>query len=193
MIDSLAKVRDAIRAVKKSTTRMRDRVALIVFKGEEAHVLQHPTSNFNLIMQKLTNVGLSDFTPLAAGIMKAVGMARTEEARGYAPVVVLATDGVANVSVPRLSGLTRIMSDPGNDALMVSRTISSSKWKTIVANMAHVSEDGPTDLVNGTRLMTDIARVTKGVYVGFSRKKDEAIVKDMSNQRITNINMREAE
>src|SRR5208282_4588182 len=101
MIDSLSKVRDAIRAVKKSATRMRDRVGLIVFKGEEAHVLQHPTTNFNLIMQKLSNVGLSDFTPLAAGIMKAVRLARTEEARGYAPIVVMATDGVTNVSIPR--------------------------------------------------------------------------------------------
>jgi magnesium chelatase subunit D len=80
---------------------MRDRVGLIVFKGEQAHVLQHPTTNFNLIMQKLGNVGLSDFTLLAAGMLRAIRMARTEQARGYAPLLIMATDGVTNVSIPR--------------------------------------------------------------------------------------------
>jgi Mg-chelatase subunit ChlI/Mg-chelatase subunit ChlD len=184
MIDSLGKVRDAIRAVRRSTARMRDRVGLIVFKGEDAHILQHPTTNFNLIMQKLTNVGLSDFTPLAAGIMRAVGLARSEEARGYAPVLVIATDGVANVSVPRLRSQSQSIPDPTGDALTVSRSIPSRKWKTIVANMAHVPQNGPADQVVGTRLMLNIARVTKGVYVGFSNKKADAVVQDMSKQAL---------
>jgi Mg-chelatase subunit ChlI/Mg-chelatase subunit ChlD len=182
MIDSLNKVRDAIRAVKKGATRMRDRVGLIVFKGEEAHVLQHPTTNFNLIMQKLTNVGLSDFTPLAAGIMRAARLARAEEARGYAPIVVMATDGVANVSIPRWSSRIYEIPDPAADALLMAKSIAVNKWKTVVANMAHVKEDGPADMVMGTHLMMNIAFVTKGVYVGFSRKKDEATVHDMSQR-----------
>ena len=183
MIDSLSKVRDAIRAVKKSATRMRDRVGLIVFKGEEAHVLQHPTTNFNLIMQKLANVGLSDFTPLAAGIMRAVRLARTEEARGYAPIVVIATDGVTNVSIPRWSSRMLDIPDPASDALLMAKSISSNKWKTVVANMAHVTDNGPADMVMGTHLMMNIAHVTRGVYVGFPRKKEEAIVQDMSPEQ----------
>jgi len=187
MIDSLSKVRDAIRAVKKSAARMRDRVGLIVFKGEEAHVLQHPTTNFNLIMQKLSNVGLSDFTPLAAGIMKAVRLARTEEARGYAPIVVMATDGVTNVSIPRWSSRMIDIPNPASDALLMARTISVNKWKTVVANMAHVNEDGPVDMVMGTHLMMNIAHVTKGIYVGFSRKKEEVIMQDMSKVHLGEI------
>jgi len=180
MIDSLSKVRDAIRAVKRGATRMKDRVGLIVFKGEEAYVLQHPTSNFNLIIQKLANVGLSDYTPLAAGIMKAVRLARTEEARGYAPIVVMATDGAANVSIPRWSTRTPETPNPAIDALLMARTIALNKWKTVIANMAHVTEHGAPDMIMGTHLMMNIAHVTKGVYVGFPRSKDEAIVKDMS-------------
>jgi len=187
MIDSLNKVRDAIRSVKKSATRMRDRVGLIIFKGEEAHVLQHPTTNFNLIMQKLSNVGLSDFTPLAAGIMRAVRLARTEEARGYAPIVVMATDGVTNVSIPRWSSRMFDIPDPASDALLMAKSISLNKWKTVVANMAHVTDNGPADMVMGTHLMMNIAHVTRGVYVGFSRKKGEAIVHDMSPERFGSI------
>jgi Mg-chelatase subunit ChlD len=180
MIDSLSKVRDAIRAVKRGATRMKDRVGLIVFKGEEAYVLQHPTTNFNLIIQKLTNVGLSDYTPLAAGIMRAVRLARTEESRGYAPIVVMATDGAANVSIRRWSSRAPETPDPAGDALLMARTIALNKWKTVIANMAHVTDHGAADMVMGTHLMMNIAHVTKGVYVGFSRNKDEAIVKDMS-------------
>jgi Mg-chelatase subunit ChlI/Mg-chelatase subunit ChlD len=187
MIDSLSKVRDAIRAIKKSATRMRDRVGLIVFKGEDAHVLQHPTTNFNLIMQKLANVGLSDFTPLAAGIMRAVRIARTEEARGYAPIVVMATDGVTNVSIPRLTSRMHDIPDPASDALLMAKSISSNKWKTVVANMAHVTDNGPADMIMGTNLMMNIAHVTRGVYVGFPRRKEEAVVKNMSPERFENI------
>ncbi len=180
MIDSLSKVRDAIRAVKKGAARMRDRVGLIVFKGEEAHVLQHPTTNFNLIMQKLGNVGLSDFTPLATGIMRAIRMARTEQARGYSPLVVMASDGVTNVSIPRWSARMIDIPDPASDALRMAKVVSVNKWKTVVANMAHVTRDGPADMILGTHLMMRIAEVTKGVYVGFTHRHEEAIVRDMS-------------
>ncbi len=180
MIDSLSKVRDAIQAVKKGAARMRDRVGLIVFKGEEAHVLQHPTTNFNLIMQKLGNVGLSDFTPLAAGILRAVRMARTEQARGYSPLVVMASDGVTNVSIPRWSVRMTDIPDPATDALQMAKIVSVNKWKTVVANMAHVTREGPADMILGTHLMMRIAEVTKGVYVGFTHRNEEAIVRDMS-------------
>ena len=128
MIDSLSKVRDALRAIKKGAARMRDRVGLIVFKGEEAHVLQHPTTNFNLIMQKLGNVGLSDFTPLAAGIVRAIRMARTEQARGYAPFVVMASDGVTNVSIPRWSLRMSDVPDPATDALQMAKDLPIWSW-----------------------------------------------------------------
>lgn len=181
MIDSLKKVRDAIRAVKKGAARMRDRVGLIVFKGEEAHTLQHPTTNFNLVMQKLGNVGLSDFTPLSAGLLRAVRMARTEQARGYAPLLVVASDGVTNVSVPRFGTRMLDVPDPATDALLMAKIISTNKWKAIVANMAHVIGEGPADMVMGTNLMMRIAEVTKGVYVGFSRKDlEKSVVIDMT-------------
>ncbi len=180
MIDSLSKVREAIRAVKKGAARMRDRVGLIVFKGEEASVLQHPTTNFNLVMQKLGNVGLSDFTPLAAGILRAIRMARTEHARGYAPFVVMASDGVTNVSIPRWATRMSDIPDPATDALQMAKIVSVNKWKTVVTNMAHVTRDGPADKIMGTHLLMRIAEVTKGVYVGFTQKDEQAIIKDMS-------------
>jgi Mg-chelatase subunit ChlI/Mg-chelatase subunit ChlD len=181
MVDSLRRVRDAIRAVRKGAARMRDRVGLIVFKGEEAHTLQHPTTNFNLVMQKLGNVGLSDFTPLSAGLLRAVRMARTEQSRGYAPLLVVASDGVTNVSVPRFGATMLDIPDPASDALLMAKLISTNKWRAIVANMAHVTGEGPADMVMGTSLMMRIAEVTKGVYVGFSHKDvEKSVVIDMA-------------
>jgi Mg-chelatase subunit ChlI/Mg-chelatase subunit ChlD len=183
MIDSLSKVREAIRAVKKNAGRMRDRVGLIVFKGEEAHVLQHPTTNFNLVMQKLGNVGLSDFTPLSAGMMGAIRMARTEQSRGYAPLLVVASDGVTNVSVPRWAESAADVPDPATDALQMAKIISTNKWRTIMANMTHVTRDGPVDVIMGTQLMIRMAQTTKGIYVGFTHRNDQTIINDMSKPK----------
>lgn len=129
-------------------------------------------------MQKLGNIGLSDFTPLAAGILRAARMARTEKARGYTPLLLVASDGVTNVSIPRLNTSILNIPDPANDALLMARIVSANKWKTIIANMAHATKEGPADQVLGTNLMMHIAGITKGIYVGFSN--GEPIVKDMS-------------
>ena len=80
--------------------------------------------------------------------------------------------------------------DPASDALLMAKSISLSKWKTVVANMAHVTDNGPADMVMGTQLMMKIAHVTRGVYVGFSRKKGEAIVHDMSPERFESMDLK---
>ncbi|HUK50227.1 MAG TPA: VWA domain-containing protein, partial [Terriglobales bacterium] len=183
MIDSVGKVRDAIRAVKKNASRMRDRIGLIVFKGEEAHVLQHPTTNFNLVAQKLEMVGLSDFTPLAAGMMSAIRMARTEQSRGYAPILVVASDGVTNVSIPRWVENATDIPDPATDALHMAKIISTNKWKIVIANMTHAVQVGPADVLLGTQLMIRMAETTRGVYVGLTHRNDQTIINDMSKSR----------
>jgi Mg-chelatase subunit ChlD len=113
-------------------------------------------------------------------MLRAIRMARTEQARGYAPLVVMATDGVTNVSIPRWSARIADIPDPASDALQMAKIVSVNKWKTVVANMAHVTEDGPADMILGTQLMMHIAEVTKGVYVGFTHRDEKAIIKDMS-------------
>ena len=72
MISSLDNVAKAILSLHKSAYRRRDRVGLIVFKGSEAILLQRPTTNLNLVISKLFNVGASNFTPLPAGMKKSL-------------------------------------------------------------------------------------------------------------------------
>lgn len=62
----------------------------------------------------------------------------------------------------------------------MAKIVGTNKWKTVVANLAHVTGEGPADMVLGTHLMMQIAKVTKGVYVGFAHRNEEAIVKDMA-------------
>lgn len=126
---------------------------------------------------------MSDFTPIAAGILRAIRMARTEQSRGYAPLVVVASDGVTKVSIPRRSERIADVPDPATDALQMARIISTNKWKTVVANKAHITREGPADMIMGTHLMMRIAEVTKGVYVGFTHRNEEAIITDMSQTK----------
>ncbi len=50
----------------------------------------------------------------------------------------------------------------------------------MVANMTHVTREGPADMILGTNLMMCIAEVTKGIYVGFTHRNEEAILREMS-------------
>jgi Mg-chelatase subunit ChlD len=183
MIDSLSRVRDAIRSIRKTASRMRDRVGLVVFKGEDAQVIQHPSTNFNLVLMKLGRVGLSDFTPLSVGMYRGIRLAHIEQARGYSPIFVIASDGVTNVSTARLASSIVDVPDPATDSLMMANMIANKKWRAIVANMAHAVEGSPIDLIMGTQLMIEIAKVTRGIYVGFPQKEGKPVILDMSRGR----------
>ncbi len=70
--------------------------------------------------------------------------------------------------------------DPATDALQMAKIVSVNKWKTVVANTAHVTRERPADMILGTHLMMHIAEVPKGVYVGFTHMNEEAIIRDLS-------------
>ena len=58
--------------------------------------------------------------------------------------------------------------------------------------MAHVTREGPADMILGTHLMMRIAEVTKGVYVGFTHRDEQAIIKDMSKAQTESSGMETA-
>ena len=182
MIDSLSRVREAIRAVRRESQRKRDRVSLVVFKGEEAFVIQYPTTNFNLVLQKLQNVGLSDFTPLASGMMKGARLALAEKARGYIPIEVIVSDGATNVGIPRINARYADLPDPLADAIHVAKVLQSNRTSSLVVNMHHapLGQSAPVDLLIGTELMQQIAKISRGVYIGFDHYTGEQVTADLS-------------
>ncbi len=101
----------------------RDRVSLLVFKNDSAEIVVPPTSSPQLAAKMLVDLTTGGKTPLAAGLLKARDLLRSEMRKGYIPILVLITDGRANVPI---SG------DLGEEIRRVSEIIARDGILTVV-------------------------------------------------------------
>jgi len=179
MISSLNNVSKAVLSLHKTASRKRDRVGLVVFKGSEAVLLQHPTRNLRQVVKKLLDIGASDFTPLAAGMMKALQALRLETSRNKdsIPVMVTITDGIVNVPLLQpVSTFTRkdFVNSAQADVIDTARLIAKDRIRTVIINTDHRDESRPEDLsrrlrwLSPTELLMEVARITRGRYYGLT-------------------------
>lgn len=89
----------------------RDRVALIVFRGREAELLLSPTRSLVRAKRSLAGLPGGGGTPLAAGLDAAVALADGVRRRGGTPILILLTDGRANVARDGTGGRARAEED----------------------------------------------------------------------------------
>jgi len=175
---------------------------LIVFKGRNAEVLQYPTTNINAIIEKLINVGVSDFTPLAAGLKKAREILLMEKSKmkESIPVMVIISDGIANVALENplsMENRAKFLNPAQADALDIAKKIAKDGIKTIVINTDHRSDeiykrvyyrkDMQVVFYTPTALMMEIAKITGGKYYGLRADKPvaEIVIEDVVSQMLT--------
>ena len=194
MIESVGNIIQAIYSLHKQVYRRRDKVGLIVFKGSKAFTIQHPTTNLDLVVEKLRRVGASDFTPLAAGLYQAWKALKQEKLRNRdaVPNLVVVSDGIANVplNVP-LSPLTRrrYSSEAQADSFDVARLIAKEKFKVYIINTNHSEEEaeafprveeGWRLRLTPTQFLIELARLTGGYYQGLSLKEKRGDLEETS-------------
>lgn len=93
----LAETKGAIELLLADCYVRRDKVALVAFRGKEAEVLLPPTRSLTRAKRSLASLPGGGGTPLAAGLSEAWVLADHATRRGETPVVILMTDGRANV------------------------------------------------------------------------------------------------
>lgn len=76
----------------------RDQVALVAFRGQDAAILLPPTGSLTRAKRCLAGLPGGGATPLAAGLDAATALADVERRRGRTPVIVMLTDGRANMT-----------------------------------------------------------------------------------------------
>ena len=94
----LAEAKGAVELLLAECYVRRDRVAVVAFRGRAAEVLLAPTRSLTRAKRSLAGLPGGGGTPLAAGIDAVADLADATARRGGAPVIVLLTDGRANVA-----------------------------------------------------------------------------------------------
>lgn len=96
----VGELRSLLGGLVSDARRKRDRVGLIVFRGRDARLVAPPSRNHAAVLAGLDTIEPGGTTPLAEGIRVAHETARRELRRNpeLRPVVVLVTDGYANIA-----------------------------------------------------------------------------------------------
>jgi Mg-chelatase subunit ChlD len=182
---SLPNIRNTILSMHDIAYKKHDRIGLVVFKGSGATILQPPTTNLDLVVAKLRDVGASDLTPLASGMFQSWQLLRNERMRNRntVPVPAIISDGIANVTLSSpLSPLTRskFMNYAQADAIDAAFLLQREGIHVLVINPSHSPGGELRDsLVHGelagtidriwlepTELLMRILAITGGSYYG---------------------------
>lgn len=101
MFRMLKQMKEVIMNLHEDAYKHRDRVGLVTFQGYEAVIIQQPTVNLDLVVNRLSYVQSDSWTPLASGLKVGADVLKHEKQRTkeIIPVLVVLTDGGANVPI----------------------------------------------------------------------------------------------
>ena len=131
-LNRLAEAKGAVELLLADCYVRRDRVALIAFRGSRAEVLLPPTQALARAKRSLAGLPGGGPTPLASGIDAAVELAVSERRAGRSALIVLMTDGRANIARDGAPGHARA----NLDALDAARAMRAAGVSCILLDTA---------------------------------------------------------
>lgn len=167
VVDASASMRPAMRAAKgtvlellKDAYQHRDEVGFVAFAGEGADVLLPPTDSVSLAARHLKDLPTGDRTPLPAGLRTAREV--LDRADPAASVVVLVTDGRANVADESPVGETReaaeTLADSGTQVLVIDASNGEQAGVTEVVVEETGGERIPLSALSAERIDATVGR-----------------------------------
>lgn len=124
----LAEAKGAVELLLADCYVRRDQVALVAFRGQGAEVLLPPTRSLVRAKRSLAGLPGGGGTPLASGIDLGMMLADGVQRRGGTPVLIVMTDGRANVARDGTGGRTRA----NEEALAAARVVRSLEIASLV-------------------------------------------------------------
>ena len=107
----LAEAKGAVELLLADCYVRRDQVAVIAFRGKSAEILLPPTRSLVRAKRSLSGLPGGGGTPLASAIDAAAALADEIKRKGQTPVIVLLTDGRANIARDGSGGREKAMAD----------------------------------------------------------------------------------
>ncbi len=124
----LAEAKGAVELLLAECYVRRDQVAVLAFRGAAAEVILPPTRSLVRAKRGLAGLPGGGGTPLAAGLDAAAALALRVRRAGGTPVVVVLTDGRANVGRDGLGGRARAQ----EEALSAARALRAQGGSVII-------------------------------------------------------------
>jgi magnesium chelatase subunit D len=131
-LNRLAEAKGAVELLLADCYVRRDSVALLAFRGRAAELLLPPTRSLVRAKRSLAALPGGGGTPLAAGLDAAAALADSLRRRGQTPLVVLLTDGRANVARDGTGGRARAEAD----ALTAARELAALGVAAVLVDTA---------------------------------------------------------
>jgi magnesium chelatase subunit D len=133
----LAEAKGAVELLLADCYVRRDRVAVLAFRGDAAELLLPPTRSLVRAKRSLAGLPGGGGTPLAAGIDAATALADAVRRGGATPVIVMLTDGRANVGRGGLRG--RAVAE--EHALLAARQLRAARFTSLLVDTSAQPQD----------------------------------------------------
>jgi len=144
-LQRLAEAKGAVELLLQQSYARRDSVCIVAFKGAQAQLLLPPTRSLVRAKRAMTGLPGGGGTPLALALKMACEQATQLQRQGVTPILVVLSDGRANVNLQGLGGRPQAQADAqlwaaqwrqtGHRALWID---TSLKPDAQVQNMAHI-------------------------------------------------------
>lgn len=128
--ERLAEAKGAVELLLAECYVRRDQVALVAFRGVGAELLLAPTRALARARRELAGLPGGGGTPLATGLDTARTLAAEQERRGLRPLLVVMTDGRANIDQYGSPGHAQAQ----EDALAAARRVRTGGWSALVVD-----------------------------------------------------------
>lgn len=133
--ERMSATKGAIMSLLTDAYQRRDRVGLVVFQKNRAHLVLPPTNSVQLAQRALADIPVGGKTPLSAGLALALQVFKQDKLShpDVLPLMILLTDGAGNVSMSNLP--------PQDEAHRIARQFPDDGVRCVVINMEHASFD----------------------------------------------------
>lgn len=162
-LDRLGEAKGAVELLLAESYVRRDQVALLAFRGGEAQLLLEPTRSLVRAKRQLGGLPGGGATPLASAILKSMELAKGESRKGHSPLVVLMTDGSANVTLTGDRNREAAM----KDAQDAAARFAASGFDAVVVDIARRDRPEVRDLAR--RMGADYCRLPRTDAAGVSK------------------------
>lgn len=136
-LNRLAEAKGAVELLLADCYVRRDQVALIAFRGTGAELVLPPTRSLVRAKRSLAGLPGGGGTPLASGLDAALSLADSVRRRGDTPVLVVLTDGRANVTRAGTPGRAQA----AEDALASARALRAGCYESMLIDTGPQPQD----------------------------------------------------